>query len=310
MPVQFKDYYEILGVPRTASRDDIRKAFRALARKHHPDMVKQRDKAGAETKFKEINEAYEVLNDPEKRSRYDELGAGWQGGVAQQPPGWGGGTQGAPGGDFHFGGTGFSDFFEAFFGGAGRQGGGFQDKFRGAGQRAARGTDIEADIMVTLEEAMKGSARQISFRRSQNAKMETYNVRVPAGVRERQRIRLAGQGSPGPGGGAAGDLYLNVRFAPHSEFEVEGADLVHELELAPWQCVLGCEVSVPTIEGRANLRVPPGTQDRQRFRLKQRGLAKADGTRGDLYVAVTVTLPRSVTPGQRELWERLAKESA
>jgi curved DNA-binding protein len=309
MSVQFKDYYEILGVPRTASRDDIRKAFRALARKHHPDMVKPREKAQAEAKFKEINEAYEVLNDPEKRRRYDELGADWQGGAAQPPPGWGAGPQGAPGGDFHFGGTGFSDFFEAFFGGGGRQGGGFQEKFRGAGQRAARGSDIEADVMVTLEEAMNGSSRQISFRRSQNAKVETYNVRVPTGVREGQRIRLAGQGNPGPGGGPAGDLFLNVRFAQHPEFDVEGADLVHEVELAPWKCVLGSEVSVPTLEGHANLRVPPGTQDRQRFRLKQRGLAKPDGTRGDLYVAVTIVLPKTVTPQQRELWKQLAAGS-
>jgi curved DNA-binding protein len=156
---------------------------------------------------------------------------------------------------------------------------------------------------------MRGSSRQISFRRSQRAKVETYNVRVPAGVREGQRIRLAGQGNPGPCGGPAGDLYLNVRFAPHAEFDVEGADLAHELELAPWQCVLGCEASVPTIEGRANLRVPPGTQDRQRFRLKQHGLMKADGSRGDLYVAVVVALPRTVTQRQRELWQQLAKES-
>jgi curved DNA-binding protein len=279
-------------------------------------MVKQREKAGAEAKFKEINEAYEVLNDPEKRRRYDELGAGWQGGAAQPPPGWSEGASGAPGGDFHFGGTGFSDFFEMFFGGGGGGGrprGGFQDLFRGKGApgpQMARGSDIEADIMVTLEEALSGSSRQISFRRSQNAKMETYNVRVPAGVREGQRIRLAGQGNAGAGGGTAGDLFLNVRLARHPEFDVEDSDLVHEVELAPWQCVLGCEVSVPTLEGRAKLRVPEGTQDRQRFRLKQCGLAKLGGGRGDLYVAVEVVLPKTITPRERELWQQLAKMSA
>jgi len=309
MAVQFKDYYEILGVPKSAAQDEIRKAFRKLARQHHPDVAK--DKKTAEAKFKEINEAYEVLGDPEKRRKYDTLGADWeQGGGYQPPPGWqqGRGGAGMQGAEFHFGGTGFSDFFEAFFGG--HRGG--ENPIGGFGRENVpmRGRDVEADILVTIEEALQGSHREISFQRSDGGKVETYKVRIPAGVREGQRIRLAGQGNPGPRGGKAGDLYLRVKFAKHPEFRLEDHDLVHEHPLAPWQAVLGCEVSVPTLEGRARLKIPPGTQDGQRFRLKQRGLMKAEKTRGDLYVAIQIEIPKSVTPRERELWQELSRESA
>src|SRR5580765_9061989 len=238
MPVEFKDYYTTLGVPRDASDDDIKKAFRKLARQFHPDVAK--DKRAAEEKFKEINEAYEVLSDPEKRTKYDQLGAGWkQPGGFQPPPGWGaqqpgGGFYQYGGGDggveFEFGGTGFSDFFEAFFGGGRGQsafGGGF-------GRRSAteeRGQDVEADIMVTLEEALHGSTRQISLRRSDSDKVETYQVKIPRGVHEGQRIRLAGQGEAGARGGKKGDLFLRVRLARHPDFAVEGNDLVHEVKI-------------------------------------------------------------------------------
>ena len=313
MPVQFKDYYETLGVQKTATQDEIRKAFRKLARQHHPDVAKAKEKSAAEAKFKEINEAYEVLGDPEKRKKYDTLGADWeQGGGFQPPPGWQqGGGPGAGGEEFHFGGTGFSDFFEQFFGGTrGRQNpfGGFQGGF-GQAEQPSRGRDVEADVLVTIEEALQGSRRKISFQRSASGKQETYNVRIPAGVSEGQQIRLAGQGNPGPRGGKAGDLYLRVKFAQHPEFRVEGSDLVHDHLLAPWQAVLGGEVSVPTLEGRARLKIPAGTQNGQRFRLKQCGLMLPSKTRGDLYVAVQVEIPKSVTARERELWQQLADAS-
>ena len=303
MSVQFKDYYETLGVTKSASQDEVRKAFRKLARLHHPDVVKPKEKAAAEAKFKEINEAYEVLSDPEKRQKYDTLGADWDRGPAP------GGRRGGGGGEeFHFGGTGFSDFFEQFFGGQrGRQnpfGGGF-----GQAEEAPRGRDVEADIMVTIEEALNGSLRKISFQRSAEGKSETYEVRIPAGVSEGQKIRLAGQGNPGTRGGKAGDLYLRVRLAQHPDFRVEGSDLIHEHMLPPWRAVLGGEVSVPTLEGRARLKIPAGTQNGQRFRLKQQGLLLPTKTRGDLYVVVQIEIPKTLTPHERALWEQLAKEA-
>jgi len=314
--VQFKDYYETLGVSKTATEAEIKKAFRKLARQYHPDVVKEREKKTAEAKFKEINEAYEVLSDPEKRKKYDTLGADWErGGSAQQaPPNWQDFAQqgaGRPGAEFHFGGTGFSDFFETFFGGRGRGGGAFSEfettDEAGHFGAPARGHDVEADIMVTLDEAINGSKRQVSLRRSDTDKLETYNVRIPAGVHEGQRIRLAGQGERAGRGGKAGDLYLRVRFAQHPDFRVEGHDLVHDHELKPWVAVLGGELRVPTLEGSARLKIPAGTQNGQRFRLKQRGLHQPSGGRGDLYVIIGIDIPESVTPDQQKLWQKLAE---
>src|SRR5437016_1699667 len=224
MAVQFRDYYETLGVSKSATTDEIRSAFRKLARKDHPDVAK--DKKVAEEKFKQINEAYEVLSDPEKRQKYDQLGENWnQPGGFQPPPQWGGRQPGGfrwgsgenGGVEFEFGGTGFSDFFEAFFGG-----GRGRSAYGGFGQRGAmaeRGDDVEADIMVTLEEALHGSTRQVSLRRAGSKKTETYQVKIPRGVREGQRIRLAGQGEAGEGGGKSGDLFLRVRSR---WFQIEG----------------------------------------------------------------------------------------
>jgi curved DNA-binding protein len=314
MAVQFRDYYETLGVSKTAGDDEIRSAFRKLARKYHPDVAK--DKASAEEKFKQINEAYEVLSDPEKRKKYDQLGASWnQPGGFQPPPGWGtqppgrgfhryGGENG--GVEFEFGGTGFSDFFEAFFGGGrGRSafGGGF-------GQRSAsaeRGSDVEADIMVTLEEALSGSKRAVSLRRAGSNKTETYQVKIPRGVHEGQRIRLAGQGEAGARGGKSGDLFLRVRLARHPDFTVEGSDLIHEINIAPWQAVLGAELQVPTLEGKARMKLPPGTQGGQRFRLRGRGLPSAAGARGDLYVVTQIQVPKKLTEPERKIWNQLAQ---
>lgn len=312
MAVQFRDYYETLGVSKTASEDEIRSAFRKLARKYHPDVAK--DKKTAEEKFKQINEAYEVLSDPEKRRKYDQLGEHWnQPGGFQPPPQWGGEQPGGfrwgagqdGGVEFEFGGTGFSDFFEAFFGG-----GRGRSAFGGFGQRdvmAERGHDVEADIMVTLEEALHGSTRQVSLRRGGSKKTETYQVKIPRGVREGQRIRLAGQGEAGERGGKSGDLFLRVRLARHPDFSVEGSDLVHEVKIAPWQAVLGDQLIVPTLEGNARLKLPPGTQGGQRFRLRERGLPGVSGQRGDLYVVVQIALPKKLTEREREIWEQLAR---
>jgi len=313
MVVQFRDYYETLGVSKTASEDEIKSAFRKLARKYHPDVAK--DKKEAEEKFKQINEAYEVLSDPEKRRKYDQLGENWnQPGGFQPPPQWGGrqpgggfyGGGGENGGvEFEFGGTGFSDFFEAFFGG-----GRGRSAFGGFGQRgtmAERGSDVEADIMVTLEEALHGSTRQVSLRRAGSKKTETYQVKIPRGVREGQRIRLAGQGEAGERGGKSGDLFLRVRLARHPDFSVEGSDLVHEVKIAPWQAVLGDQIIVPTLEGNARLKLPPGTQGGQRFRLRGRGLPGVSGQRGDLYVVVQITVPKKLSDSEQKLWEQLAQ---
>jgi curved DNA-binding protein len=312
MAVQFRDYYETLGVSKTASEDEIKSAFRKLARKYHPDVAK--DKKAAEEKFKQINEAYEVLSDPEKRRKYDQLGENWnQPGGFQPPPRWGGGQPGGfrwgsgenGGVEFEFGGTGFSDFFEAFFGG-----GRGRSAFGGFGQRgvmAERGSDVEADIMVTLEEALNGSTRQVSLRRAGSKKTETYQVKIPRGVREGQRIRLAGQGEAGERGGKSGDLFLRVRLARHPDFSVEGSDLVHEVNIAPWQAVLGDQIIVPTLEGNARLKLPAGTQGGQRFRLRGRGLPGVSGQRGDLYVGVQISVPKKLGEREREIWAQLAE---
>ena len=314
MPVQFRDYYETLGVSKTASDDEIRTAFRKLARKYHPDVAKE--KATAEEKFKQINEAYEVLSDPDKRKKYDQLGANWnQPGGFQPPPGWdpgqaggfghfGGGNDG--GVEFEFGGTGFSDFFEAFFGG-GRGQSAFGGGVGGRPHRAERGSDVEADIMVPLEEVLHGSKRTVSLRRSNSNKVETYQVKIPRGVHEGQRIRLAGQGEAGERGGKSGDLFLRVRLARHPDFSVEGSDLIYETVIEPWQAVLGGELQVPTLEGKARLKIPPGTQGGQRFRLRERGLPSASGGRGNLYVLTQIHIPKKLSEREREIWRQLAE---
>jgi curved DNA-binding protein len=339
MAVEFKDYYKTLGVSRTASEDEIRKAFRKLAREYHPDVAK--DKAKAENKFKEINEAYEVLSDKEKRKKYDTLGPDWKGGYAP-PPGGGGGyrtyTRGTSGGpsmeDFEFGGTGFSDFFEQLFGGRAR-GGGFG---RGGGSIyeqniPERGQDLEADIMVTLNEAMHGAVRPISMRRNvrcdrchgtgqmQNrvcptcggtghvTRTEKYQVKIPAGVREGQKLRIAGQGEAGVGGAPSGDLYLRVKFASNPDFRVEGGDIYYDLDLAPWEAVLGTSVTIPTLQLPVNIKIPPATQNGQRLRVKGRGLPSRDGASGDLFVVARVSLPKEISDNERALWEKLAGES-
>jgi curved DNA-binding protein len=321
--VEFKDYYQILGVPRGASDDEIKKAFRKLARQYHPDVAK--DKKVAEEKFKEINEAYEVLGDPQKRQKYDELGAGWkQGQQFRPPPGWEQMFSGARGGrararnggvEFEFGGTGFSDFFESLFGSMGGGRGGFgqgdfgRDFVHERELHPERGEDIEADLLVTLHEAATGGVRSITLRHP-DGRTETHKVRIPAGVQEGQRLRLAGRGQAGLAGGSAGDLYLRVRYARHPDFTVRGSDLEYELPLAPWEAVLGAEVSVPTLTGRVSIKIPPGAQNGQRLRVRGRGLPRHGDGSGDLYVVLRIEVPASVSATERALWEQLARESS
>lgn len=312
MPAKFRDYYETLGVSKSATADEIKSAFRKLARKFHPDTAE--DKKSAEEKFKEINEAYEVLGDPEKRQKYDDYGEHWErvgaggpgGGSAAWPPRGGQGAsyqQTNDGGvEFEFGGTGFSDFFEQMFGA--RRAGGVGQGFGAAGPH--RGNDVEADLLVTLEEAFHGSTRKISFRRSDTQNVQTYTVKVPKAVREGQRIRLAGQGGPGAHGGTAGDLYLVVKFQKHPEFEVDGTNLVIDLSVPAWKCVLGGEAEVQTLEGKARIRIPAGTQSGRRMRLASRGLPDKSGGRGDLYVRIVAELPANPDEAELALWKQLA----
>jgi curved DNA-binding protein len=313
MAVKFQDYYETLGVARAASADEIKQAFRKLARLYHPDVAK--NKVAGEAKFKEINEAYEVLSDPEKRRRYDELGADWQEGGNGQ-----GGRRGrtpSPRGEseFEFDGTGFSDFFESFFGG-GSYGSGFRGPSAGRSDGgedafAQQGGDVEADLLVTLEEALRGSRRKVTLRRPGGGgevdRTDTYQVRIPPGVREGQRIRLAGQGGTGRGNGAAGDLYLRVRLARHPDFSVQGADLYCDLDLAPWEAVLGARARIPTLDGPTSLRVPPGTAAGSQLRLRGLGLPGEGGARGDLYATVRIMTPSPVSAEESALWEQLAR---
>ena len=314
MAPKFQDYYETLGVTRSASPDEIKQAFRKLARLYHPDVAK--NKTTGEAKFKEINEAYEVLGDAEKRRRYDELGANWQEENSAAARGQNHSRQRAP--DFEFGGTGFSDFFESFFG-SGR--GGFGTPRASAGHATGDGRafsfpgqDVEAELLVTLEEALHGSNRKITLRRSRDegpdGRTDTYQVRIPAGVREGQRIRLAGQGTAGEGGGAAGDLFLRVRLARHPDFVVQASDLYYELALAPWEAVLGVQSKIPALDGPTSLTVPAGTAAGTQLRLRGLGLPRADGSRGDLYATIQIEVPRAVTPDERALWEQLARTSS
>jgi len=315
MPVEFKNYYDVLGVAKNASDADIKKAFRKLARKYHPDIAK--DKKVAEAKFKEINEANEVLSDPDKRRKFDELGEDWnrpERQHGQRTGGFGGGAE--DGAEFRFEGTGFSDFFEQFFGSRGRPESGFGragGDGRGGESFARRGRDIESDILVTLNEAMHGSTRTINLERidpgTGQSKMQTLRVKIPPGVQEAQLIRLAGKGQEGLGGGDSGDLYLRVQFASHPDFRVRGANLYYDLNLSPWEAVLGASVHIPTLDGTVSLKIPPGTTAEKEFRLRGKGLPTSDGVRGDLHAIVYIQIPPKLTPEEKVLWEQLADKS-
>lgn len=323
MAVEFKDYYTLLGVPRTAGADEIKKAFRKLARQYHPDVAK--DKKAAEEKFKEINEANEVLGDPQKRRKYDQLGANWkqaeafEGASGRGGRGTSGGFSRRNGRSSGFDGTGFSDFFEQFFGGnAGRAGFEFQfDPEQAAGRgfpeesMPVAGADIEGDLEVTLDEVLHGSVRSVTLRvpdpETGNLSAQTFKVRIPAGVKDGQSIRVPGKGRPGGAGGEPGHLYLRVRYAAHAEFRTQGSDLIRDIQLAPWEAVLGANIDVPTLDGTVRVRIPAGTNPGQRLRVRERGLPRADGVRGDLFAVVGVRIPTKLSPEEKALWEKLAQ---
>ena len=334
--MEFKDYYQTLGVTKSSTEKEIKAAYRKLARKHHPD-VNPGDKA-AESKFKEINEAYEVLGDPDKRRKYDELGANWrmyeqaqqqgQGFPGGSPFGFGGGAGGAGGGPdawtINMGGPGgyrtmteeemhelfgnedpFSDFFRTFFGGAGAQSAGRPRAGRAA--RSQKGRDIEHGVELTLEEAYHGATRRVSIKEDGHAR--SVDVRIPAGVRDGSRVRAAGEGATGTNGGASGDLYLRVHVRPHAVFERSGNDLQTKISVPVTTAVLGGEAQVPTVTGSVRLKIPEGTQNGQVFRLKGHGMPQVGKPeeRGDLYATVEVQLPRALSREQRQHYEALAK---
>lgn len=327
--MQFVDYYEVLGVDRSASQDDIKKAFRKLSKKYHPDISKAKD---AKAKFQQVSEAYEVLKDADKRRRYDQLGHNFHGGDDfRAPPGW----QGV---EFNFGGdpfaqrgggggvpSGFSDFFETFFGGgAGGAGGGPRARrtpyssgfdFQEAPRRR-RGEDREAELTVSLEDAYHGATKSIALQQGvttadggHRVDERGFQVKIPAGTTDGMRIRLAGQGAPGLGGEPAGDLLLKVTIAPHPRFTVEGHNLHAVLPIAPWEAVLGGKINFRTLDGDIQLKIPAGSQGGQKLRLKDKGLPKKGGERGHLTVELRVVVPPQPSGEERRLFEELQKLS-
>ena len=292
--MKYKDYYKILGVARDAKAEDIKKAYRRLARKYHPDVSKE---AGAEEKFKDVNEANDVLGDPEKRSAYDQLGYYQPGQDFRPPPNWGGRSGGASGaGDFS--GMDFSDFFSQMFGGGmGGQAGGAHRRPR----TAARGHDVEATLTLTLDEAFNGCEKQVSV---QGSAQSSVKLRVPAGSLAGQRLRLSGKGQPSQMGGAAGNLLLTLQIAPHSLYRLEGKDIYLDTPIAPWEAALGATLTVPTLSGNLRLKVPVGARSGQKLRLSGRGMPSSEGN-GDFFVQLQIVLPPTLSDEERELYERL-----
>jgi curved DNA-binding protein len=327
MAVKFKDYYEILGVKRDATEDQIRQAFRKLARKHHPDL-NPGDK-GAEERFKELNEANEVLSDPEKRKRYDQLGANWQNGAEfTPPPGWGRVNVEYEDLGSVFGGGGFSDFFESLFGGA-RSAGQNDARRRGGSRSRAKGQDAEAEMEISLEDAHRGGRHRITLQGArvcptcngtgssngsvcptcrgagQVVSPRTIDVNIPPGAREGSVIKLSRHGQPGTGGGESGDLYVKMRIKPHSTFSVSGDDITTEVPITASEAVLGSSIEVPTIDGKAETKIPAGSQGGQRLRLKGQGLNKRGGGRGDQYIRLKIVVPTHPTEREKQLYKEL-----
>ncbi|MCJ2162971.1 MULTISPECIES: DnaJ C-terminal domain-containing protein [unclassified Pseudodesulfovibrio] len=318
--MEYKDYYKLLGVSRSASRDEISKAFKKLARKLHPDL--NPNNKDAEAKFKEINEAYEVLKDEKKRKLYDQFGSNWEHGQHFQPPP---GYQNAQfGGGGFGGGGGFSDFFETIFGGqaggggfrGGFQQGGFsQGDFGGYQQRPRRGADSEAAYELTLEEAFRGGKKSVTLQEQTSGpegiprmSTKTLEITIPAGVKDGQKIRLAGQGNPGMGGGPKGDLYLKIRLMPHPMYKVADVDVILDLPLTPWEAALGASLRIPTLDGAVEMKIPPGIGSGKKLRIKGRGLGSG-ARKGDQFVRIMIQVPERLTSEERDLLEQLQKVS-
>jgi curved DNA-binding protein len=317
MALKFKDYYDILGVSRNATQDEIQRAYRKLARKYHPDVNKE---PGAEEKFREINEAYEVLKDPEKRAKYDQLGSHWQAGQDfRPPPGWdvhfdfGGG----PGqSEFFWSGSGdFSDFFEMLFGRSGfgrsRSAAGTQT----GGVWRQPGADREAVLRISLEDAYHGAVKTLTLPPEASGIAgagrpgKTLEVKIPKGILPGQKIRLAGQGQEGMGGARPGDLYLKVELEPHPVYRLEGRDLYMDLPITPWEAALGAEVPVKTLSGTYSLKVPAGSQSGQKLRLRGKGMPNPKGAPGDLYAVLKIVVPKKLSKEEKDLFRRLGEVS-
>ena len=302
--MQFKDYYQTLGVERTATADEIKRAYRKLARKYHPDVSKAPD---AEQRFKEVGEAYAVLKEPDKRAAYDKMGANWKAGQDfQPPPGWDAGFEfrDGEGGDDA---AGFSDFFESLFGGQARRSGQRERERRWH----AQGQDRHAKVMIDLVDAYRGARRGITLQvpvvdaqGRVSLTERTLEITIPRGIREGQHLRLGGQGGPGLGEGPPGDLYLEIAFAPDARFRVDGRDVYVDLPLAPWEAALGATVTLPTPDGSVQLSVPPGSQAGRQLRLKGKGIPGDPS--GDLYAVVTIALPPARTDAQKEAYRAMA----
>jgi curved DNA-binding protein len=319
MAVGYKDYYQTLGVARDAGREDIQRVYRKLARKYHPDLNKGPD---AEQKFKEINEAYQVLKDPEKRKAYDQLGAGWQEGQDfRPPPGWqadfdSGSRSGfGSGSDFRGAAEGdFSDFFETLFGGA------FRQQYQGPESRGTfvrAGADHEAVLRISLEEAFRGGVKTVTLTSqasqpngSVTSGQKTYDVKIPAGIQPGQKIRLAGQGGQGLGEGPRGDLYLKIDIEAHPRFRLDGRNLYMDVAVSPWEAALGAEVEVRTLSGPITLKIPIGTQSGQKLRLKGKGMPGSKGPPGDLYAVAQIKVPKRLSEQERKTFEELRRVSA
>jgi curved DNA-binding protein len=305
--MEFKDYYKILGVEPDADAKAIKTAYRKLARKYHPDVS---DHHEAEDRFKEVTEAYEVLKDSEKRAEYDQIREySSQGQGFEPPPGWQ--SSNDPGSAQYQGD--FSDFFSSIFGGAGYSD---QQDFRQQQSSARKGQDIETDLPIFLEDTLSDGSKSISYRLPHydadgriTQVNKTLNVKIPAGVRDGERIRLKGQGTPGIGDNPSGDLYLRIRLVPHPLFDVEGNDLIITVPLAPWEAALGTQIQMPTLTGQIKLSIPANSQTGARLRIKNKGLVHKSG-HGDLYAVLKVVMPTTVNDDIKQQWEQLASKAA
>ena len=308
--MDYKDYYAAMGVARDATQDDIKRAYRKLARKYHPDVSKERD---AERRFKELGEAYEVLKDPEKRAAYDQLGKDWRAGQEfRPPPGWDAGFEFSGGGYTDADHGGFSDFFETLFGRGGhfRAGGPFR-----ASYGTARGEDHHSRIEVSLEDAFRGTTLSLQLRIPEydaqgrlSSKLRNLQVKIPRGVTSGKRIRLAGQGGPGVSGGSPGDLFLEVHIKPHRLYQLDGKDVLLPLPITPWEAALGGKVKVPTLAGQVDLAISPGARSGQKLRLKGRGLPVPGENPGDQYAVLQFVTQPADSAAKKSLYEKMARE--